>query len=418
MMIVKQVIKLVGILFLLFCSYQIIVFLFIKEHDCTYFLEKNQKKYQIQEHFEVIDKEHVYTFEVKDQKKRIYHFQLHENDHKQKQIIQDIESFEVENLTCIYPISLKNKQGEIICREGDKEFTSTYLLKKNDERIKTMIEKLEKKGYQNASWQEDESTKEVDKITYYPQNIDAKEAFYFWDYRGIQIIKKDGVISKELFKIDKYENDQSILVGDTLVVIDSDQSYDFDKIYFISLFSSNVKEMKLKEKISQDSYFVGSVGHFAYLIDRKNIKQYEINLKKKQIKVIGNKQSNAKYYNGKDWETRNIYDFVKEDLFFQKNSSIKVEKEDENVLSVKGIGRVYFIEENAVSYVSDLYPNDRVILFEANELKEVQVVGNQIFMVDNDTVYQYDPSSGLKPVFRSRELLFHSKNMYGVAFQN
>ena len=208
------------------------------------------------------------------------------------------------------------------------------------------------------------------------------------------------------------------MVEDILLVIDSDQQYDFNQIYLIFPFSNQVEKMVLKEKISQDSYFIGTLDGKAYLIDRKNKKEYEINPKKKEIIQIGDTSSNAKYYDGEKWSVRNIYDFLQQDTYFGTKISSKLKKKYASYQLYRGIGRTYLIKDNCVYYSSDAYPNKKVLLFSIDDMKEITVKENQLFFISHNTLYKYSIENGLRPILSTRELEFNSKNRYSVAFKN
>ncbi len=311
---------------ILFFIYQMLIVLFVKEHVVTYQIGKGKDTFEVHESFKIENKKHFYRFEVKDKKENSYYFQIEENLHKKDKIIQKIESYQNEDLHCIYPVYSLKKQSEIICQEKDQLFTGTYLETKKDERIVEFEEKLNKKGYSISGWKTKNTPKKYQKVTYYPENILKNQAFYFWTYKGIINLVKDNVYEQQLFEIDQYENNKSILLGTTLIVIDTEQDYDFDRIYLLSLFSKKKEVIKLKEKISKDSYFLGSVQDKVYLIDRKNIKQYEIDIQKKTCKEIGNKALNAKYYQNGKWKVRNIYDFIQEDILFEEEIPSEIKK--------------------------------------------------------------------------------------------
>ena len=414
----KRIFKLLGLVMILFFIYQMVIVLFVKEHVVTYQIGKGKDTFEVHESFQIKNKKHFYRFKVKDKKKNSYYFQIEENLHKKDKIIQKIESYQNEDLYCIYPVYSLKKQSEIICQEKDQLFTGTYLETKKDERIVEFEEKLKKKGYSISGWKTKNTPKKYQKVTYYPENILKNQAFYFWTYKGIINLVKDNVYEQQLFEIDQYENNKSILLGTTLIVIDTEQDYDFDRIYLLSLFNKKKEVIKLKEKISKDSYFLGSVQDKVYLIDRKNIKQYEIDIQKKTCKEIGNKGLNAKYYQNGKWKIRNIYDFVQEDILFEEEIPSKIKKLYPNQKILKQDEIYYLIEGNTVSYILSLYPKQRIYLFTLDDLKEIKVDNEMIFAVSKDTVYSYQEKKGLCPILTSRELLFHTQNMYGVAFKN
>ncbi len=414
----RRIFKLIGAFLFLFLIYQFIVLLFVKSHDISYTLSKGKNRFQIKEHFKILEKKHLYTFEILDNKKRTYHFQVYENYNKQQKIIDTIEFFETGNISCIYPVLKDRRASSIACRKGKEEVSFQVLLQEEKPWILEVINTLSKKGYQEAAWNLSNSSKVYKDTTYYQENITTNQSLSFWTYRGVYLLTKNDFSNQEFLEIDQYENNKSILVNEQLIVIDSDQSYDFDQFYVISLFNNQIEKMKVKEKISQDSYFTGTVDGCAYLIDRKNKKQYKINPRKKQITLVGDTNRNAQYYNGKKWSIRNIYDFLKQDLFFPNQIiDSTLQKIYPDYTLYNGIGRTYLIKDQSVFYVTDEFPKKKIRLFTLEDLKEIKMVENQFFFISKDTIYQYTDEKGLRPILSTRELTFNAKNRYSIALK-
>lgn len=414
----KRILKFMVLLITLFLVYQFIILLFVKEHHLDYTIQTEKGKYTVKETFSKEGKDSIYSFEMIGPKNKSYHFQAYEDYNKQEKIIEKIELYEQGETTCIYPVLKGNRQSEIICRQGNQEVSLSYLLL-SDKNITTFLNNLTKKGYQSTVWNLENEKKVHKQFTYYQDNIDENQAVYFWNYRGVYVITgKEDLTSKDLFEVDKYENNQSILVGSNYLTIDSDQKYDFDTIFLIKSFYPGVDTITLKDKISQDSYFCGAVDDLAYLIDRKNKKQYEVNPKSRSVRLIGDVSLNAQYYDGKTWSTRNIYDFINQDTYFGISVSSKLQQKYPEYTIYPGKGRTYLVKGNAVYYISDIYQDSPILLFELEDLKEIKVKENQVFAISKDTVYKYSIEKGLRPIMTSREILFNSKNIYEVAFKS
>ena len=59
--------------------------------------------------------------------------------------------------------------------------------------------------------------------------------------------------------------------------------------------------------------------------------------------------------------------------------------------------------------------DSEILLLDNYELKEVKIVDDIIYFIDNDTIYCYDDINGLQPILTSKELKYNSKNIYAIA---
>ena len=118
-----------------------------------------------------------------------------------------------------------------------------------------------------------------------------------------------------IFEKDTYVNDLGILVDNYYIIPNYDQKLEFDTIFIFNIKNNRKKTMKLKYKISKDSYINGVVDNKVYIFDKDNLFQYEINPKKGKIREVGNKKDECLYYDG-TWHKISAYDLRDEDIIF------------------------------------------------------------------------------------------------------
>ena len=143
----KKVVKSVILLFFIFLLFQLIVFIFKKEHDVSYDLSFNDMNYKIHEVF----KNKRYNFEVKVDDS-YFVFDTDNNYHKKKKVIDKLYYYEDDDTKCIYaPL----EDSDIVCLEnGVLKFS--YASSSN-----SFIKELKKLGYSNPNWDSNEDPDEA-----------------------------------------------------------------------------------------------------------------------------------------------------------------------------------------------------------------------------------------------------------------
>ena len=135
-----KVVKIVFTLFLLFLLLQFFITFFIKDKENTYMIKGEKEKYEIKE----IYHNRKYHIEIKDKKKRIFHFLVSDNYNKQEKIIKGIKEYKKDNLICLSPILRKEKESSISCFDGVKEFTNQVLKEENSKSYEEVVKKFHK----------------------------------------------------------------------------------------------------------------------------------------------------------------------------------------------------------------------------------------------------------------------------------
>ncbi len=407
----KKTLKKIVIIIILFLFFQWIITCFIKEHTLDYKVTVNKKTYGISEEFEIVDKQHIYTLEIEDDKKQQYHFQFFIDYNKQKHIVEDIILLKKDQISCLYPVLKDKEQSYLICHDQEGEFSYEVLKQKHESIAKDFVHQLKKK---NITLDQDKAiSKKYEDIIYYPDNFeDMKLAL--WNYRQLYYLTKEKKSTISLFENDQYENQYSIQVDDDYLIIDTDQEHEFDQIYMINLKKGTKKVWKIKKKISLDSYFLGTVEGKAYLFDRDNLIEYCLDPKDKTIEIIGNIDKNGKYYNG-SWHEKNIYEFKNEKLFFPRTISVEAIEDMYPSAKIYEEKKAYYFVDNHNLYVS--YKNSKkspIQLLTNVDIKEIQIKDNKINFIDGDTIYRYTSGYALKKIVTSREMKFNYENIYTI----
>ena len=147
-------------------------------------------------------------------------------------------------------------------------------------------------------------------------------------------------------------------------------------------------------------------------MDPSNVVQIEINPKTKKVEIVGNKEKNAIYYDGKTQE-KNIYDFVNNKITFKIDDS-------------KLKNRYYYTEvyENNDSYFyytgEELYQvyKDNLdiptLIIKSNKLKNIKVKKNTIYFIEDNAIYKYENNQLIKPLLKYNELMYNKSNMYDI----
>ena len=75
----------------------------------------------------------------------------------------------------------------------------------------------------------------------------------------------------------------TLYLNNYVIIPDYNEQYYFSKLYIININTSRVEEILLDNKISFNSVFLGDYKNIVYLLDKKEEKEYKINIKKKEV---------------------------------------------------------------------------------------------------------------------------------------
>ena len=343
--------------FLLFI-FIIFVYLFFKPYNY-------EKKYQIDEY-------NIYESYNKSNKN--YEFLIRYNDitmpyminskyiHKRK-LINDIKLFKNENEFCILPSS-NYIDFYPLCT--DKLEIYTYNLSE----VTGVTYKYKEVFYNNKKYNNVNN--------YYLNN----NSYLFYNYKGFTIINnkiEDNII---LFSNDVYKLDLVYQKDNYLIVPDYNNSYYFNKFFVINILTGKVKEIKNNYEIYFDGFFLGSHKSNVYYVDKKEQKEYKINLQKKSIELI-------------DYTNIN------------NNRLVKCNYEDLKVVEKQSVYN-YIIENNNL-YLN--INNNKIKISNKEVSKVIKIVDDTVYYLSNDTLYMYNNLYGEVKLISNFEWNFNTTNM-------
>lgn len=359
-----------GKIVLFFIISLVIIFIII------HFLPKNYKdvykigKFSITESYN--KKEKIYTFMIKKGKEK-YYFVSDKKYTTSRNNISSIKEYKKRKSKCIV-VESNIIDNNIMCIDDDK-YIDYHLLDKI----------LPKKYYKKI--------KNVNK-KYNDINIkylDEKD-YYIWDYKNfIKIGKENKKIP--LLKNDLYSMNIATISNNYLVIADYTKKYNFKKFILINLKNNEKSEISYKDDISFQSRFLGTYKNNLYIIDEKNMIEYEINLKKKEINKIASKNDDGFIYENDVKKNYSLKKIVNSRLKFDMNKLYKYEIIDNNL------------------YMKMKNNNKKILLSKKNIKKIVYNKNDEVYYIVDDKLYKYDKDYGEIEILTNYELNFNYDNV-------
>ena len=387
----KKVVKKILIVIIFIMLLQIVLYLFKDKHEINYKI-KNDYKYEINE---IYNKDN-YIYKIKVNKQEFI-FSVDNIFYKSKRNINKIYYYEKNNISCIYPVY---KNSNVYCKK-DNEYVSYYLVKDD---IKEFIKKLKKLNYKNNSWNETKTKiSKIKDITFY-NNIDDNTYIYIWKYDGFYSVNNKKQEELNIFNNDNYFNKLGVLVDKYYILPNYDEKYDFNKIYIYNIINNKEKTIKLKNKISFNSYINGIKNNKLYLFDTDNLKQYEINPKNKKYQIVGDINKKGIYYENNKLIYENIYEF-KNSILFKETYKIK----DYDLIK-KDNNNTYYTLDNKLYKYDDI--SKQTTIMYNNKISNLYVINNEIYFTCKDSLYLL--KDNLYKILTYKELEFNPTNKIAI----
>ena len=397
---IKRIVLVVFLLALVYLGYKIL----IKEHTYTYTIDK----YKITEHF-YINKGHKYDMTISKDKEN-YTYTLNKDLSKENRIIKNIKRFKSNKLVCIVPIYNKNIDLNIYCDLDNQEVSIDYLIKTYNNDFKIIKKKI--KEYKIKYPSSSKTYKKYKKNTVFYKNILDNYNYYIWNYKGIIVLNNKEQKYQKVLNYDLYDNVMATTIDRYYVIFENTDVNGIKNIYYYDSKTNKVNTFKLKEKIDKDSYINGVVDNYIYVTDRKNKKEYKINISKQTIDQIDDGINYIVYENNKKKELSKSDFFINNQYF--DNKKIKDNKITNSLELVKENNYYYYYENNKIYKVLDSNKKHSKLLFELDDIKEWKVYDDIILVMAKDTIYQYTEKEGLRKIVKSNELKYNYKNIYKI----
>lgn len=347
----KNIIFVLGFIFIFFI-YQLVV-----NHPKDYGLIYNINSYNIKESYSKKDK--AYYLNIYDDSTN-YSFFLKRKYSKKRKLLENIDIYTDDEKTCVKPI-VKNETFQYVCNKDNDYFM--YL-------SNSLIESDKEK---------------IDSIEVYNKDF----TYYIFDGYGV----KNVVTKKKIhfFNNEHYENALSYKGDNFILFANYDDERVFNKFYLIDKESEDYFEIVNENyEISYDSYFLGMVKNKVYLFDKKNMKEYSIDIKKRVIKLIS-KGDKGLFY----------------DLGFDEILLSKL-KYETNLFNTGSL--VDYVINNSTLYKKYNNSVNRIKITDYSVKTIVSASDEEIFYISDDSLYSYNDTSGNTLLLTNFDWKFNYKN--------
>lgn len=391
--------KITGILILI-----IIFFLLIKliniikpSHVVNYKINNN---YKVKEYYDKKLKE--YDFIITN-KQNTYVYSIKDNKNK-KRFIKEIKTYKEDNVECILPKYKKNIESNLYCIDNGNQISNYYLEKNNPD----LYNKIYKKAKINKKNDKvDNSLIKYKKLKLYQKNILDNDNILLWDYKGLYVLSNSSLNYQRIVEQDFYDNVIFTVVDDLFVLLKNDSIKGINTIYTYKLNKDKVDTIKLNKKINKNSYINGVYNGLIYITDPKDKKEYTLNPKKGKLKEIDNDQTEYYVFINGEKVNMSMSDFFMEKQYFH-NQTIK----DSKIEKIKEGKYIYSQEGNKVYKAYQDAENNKILLFELDEIKDWKVFDDVILLISDDSIYSYHEDRGLREILISNELKYNYENLY------
>ena len=346
----------------------IIIYLIIYLTPRNYEYDYKINGFNIQEKYIKKDKEYLFTIKKNDKIYKTIGASKYTPDRK---LINGIKEFNNEDTNCIIIDS--------------KIIANNKLCTKDNELISSSLTNIIPGKYINKKQDNYQKYKNI-KI-----NLDDK-TYLIWNYNSFIKINKTEKKQIKIFDNDIYNLEIMAKVDKYLVIADYDQKYNYNKLIRLNLKNNKIDEINLKNDISFESRILGVYKNKIYLLDEKNKKEYEINVKKKKINIVSKNDFGVIYKNNKQVKSK-INKIVNDNIEFTSNNYYDYVIENETLyLKIKNISEKIKISNLSI----------KNIVYQNNE---------EVYYITDDKLYKYDFIYGNQEIFTNFEFNFNYENM-------
>lgn len=234
---------------------------------------------------------------------------------------------------------------------------------------------------------------------FYNKNISSNDPEYFnniklynlnnktylvWNYTGYYFINNNKKEMINLFEKDTYTPYLVIPVNNNLFIVNYDNEYSFTDYYLINTKKATFKKHSLDKEIYLDSYILGTYQNSVYLVDKKNVQEYEINTSKNKVY-----ETSGKILNKGVWDKIDVNTLINNKKSFTDDNNFYYSIQDNNLYYNEDTIKVKIMDN--VSYIAYQDSND-------------------VYYISNDTLYYYNHENGNSILMKYSEWQFNYLN--------
>lgn len=402
---VKKVISFTLILVLVFLVYQFFINMAKSNHYITYSIN-NGELFEIDEKYKKENKDDYYLIRVKNNDNSFV-FRLDNTYNKQKNIVEDIKTFEQDGYYCI-ALDLIGK-GHFSYPECIKNNTLySYGFIKDTIDFGDFIKEIDDKNRDKYSTESIKNTEYG--ITVNKGYFDENEVLTVYNYKQVALFYPSYSRIFSFSNMDNYKNTYGHLVGKYYVVPKLTSLPTFSSIVKYDVVDGIKKDIDLPIAISKQSYVNGVNDNKIYIFDKSNKRQFEINPYNDEINIVGSIDEDGITYVNGEKTSISVYDLEKNEVLFE-------EKKDEYPLDYETI---YLNDDSAVymknGYYYKVYKDfieSPLLLFYEPEAKNIIFKNGIVYYIKNDTIYKYN-QYGSVPLAIKSEFSYNYDNIFDI----
>lgn len=302
---------------------------------------------------------------TKDDKTYEYNF---DSKNTGKKIIKAIEDVSNDDNSCII-IDIKDKERLPICKDIDYH----------------LVNGIDFSQYKKSF---NDNANIVDKT--YVFNTLGK-TYFVWNYNNFSSISDKDITKIDLFNSDYYNISIATTINEYLVVANYDELYNFKELILINMKNKSKEIWQLNHEISFESYVLGTIDNYIYIVDKKNKTEYRLDIKRREMKVVGTESNGGITYNNGKMEDVTMYRLINSEVEFDYGYDQKYMIEND---------KLYLKTENTKSLVS----NNKIskIIYQNN---------NYVYYLVEDILYYHSVIDGEVKVMKNFEWNFNNNNV-------
>ena len=421
----KRLITLIGLLLLLYLLLRLGYRFYGRGHNYEYNINNGDNNFTIIEKFNNDKDNPNYYFEVKIDDNTFY-LQTYDNFKNKSKIIKNIYYYSNDIYKCILPIFVDDQIiSDILCKRNDSEYLYYYNnLKGINNDLDEFANELLQYGYDSTKWYASNEKIQSDGVSLYYNNMFSNHYVLLTNYKGILLLNtKNKKVNKiNLFSSDVYQKKLDFVYKNKYVVADYNMKFRFHEFYVIDMTNGDKSTIISNNELSFDSYIQGIVDSKVYLFDKDSKKQYAIDMKKNEIKEVGNEKLGVKIYNNTTMEWEVISDITasnKQILFSTKNNEekngfVKVDK-----IGTADYGYYFYykkVDDKYLVYRSNVQDNTQLTyVFTTTNIVNIIYFYDSVYFINDEFINNYSDKFGVRKIASYNELKFND-NLYFSAY--
>lgn len=404
----KKLLTLLIILFFLYYSAQLIYKITSNGYNNTYYVTTDGKMFTVEEVYSANKKEEKdnYYITIKNGE-YIFNYQLYEYFDKKAKIVTDIYAYE----NCIYPI-FKGKKAlyDITCVKDNKQY---YRHSGDNSRLEEFTKNILNYGYNKDKYVDNSNLKYINRtIRFNENNVIDNHKFAITNYKGVYTVGKsipNKIYNLSILKKDDYNPKISYFYKQYYLLVKKETKKTI--IYLLNIYDNTTKDLEIDNVLSNNAYVQGDYNDNIYILDPDNRRQYEIDIKTKDVILTGTDETSYLYFDGKQMKRTPLYEIINKKFI---NNDIKTTKdinyERIDYVGGKESGFTYFYkkENNKYYCYRKNSRNDKTtFLFTTNNINRIKYIDDFVYYVDNNEMKYYNDFTGSRVLLVNSELNFN-----------